>query len=241
MMPCINNPDLTIRESIFLEIGYARAVVKDGFKYGAIRTPDWWTEANGILCVAGGITYNLEQAALNAHPDHYLDRDQLYDLTNDKGEQTSLAENGAYADRVADLQNEMRIYMNALPGEFRELSSEPRETTPGILPGSVTSDEAVLSVPPGAMGIGRGPQRVDDFRVGHASRVNPADTTKRPQPESRADRTGWEENRYESCGGRGVPVGPSAAQCRCIHPPRRNRRSLIEKNVDPHRILARGN
>jgi len=124
VMPAINDTSLTVRRSVYLEVGYARAVVMDGFKYGAIRTPDWWQESDCILALSSGCDYNLEQAAMKAHPNHYLDRDQLYDLTQDKAEQANLAGDSAYADILADLQMELRRYLVNLPSEFRELSDE---------------------------------------------------------------------------------------------------------------------
>ena len=121
MVSILNDPTQTLHESIFLEVGCTRAVIKDNMKYLAFRLPaskqnqDYyhWGKTNGGK--------PLEHAAAAAHP-HYFDEDQLYDIS-DINETVSLANDPAYQATLADLKTEMQRYLCDLPGDFAELKS----------------------------------------------------------------------------------------------------------------------
>jgi hypothetical protein len=48
----------------------------------------------------------------------YYDRDQLYDLSRDPGEQSNLAADPEYADQLKTLKDELRRVLDTLPGTF---------------------------------------------------------------------------------------------------------------------------
>jgi len=117
------------RESVLLEITTERAVVTDdGFKYLAVRYPP-------------EIQQNVDERQLYSHwcvpfdndgahhtygaeEDYpaYFDQDQLYDLTEDPGEQHNLCDDPRYADRLAEMQELLRGYSETLPHEFGEFT-----------------------------------------------------------------------------------------------------------------------
>ncbi len=118
ILPATNNPNVTIRNSAYVEVGFARAVVMDGFKYAAIRTPAWWNWTDGIL--NRGITHALELRAIIAHPKTFWDSDQLYNLETDKSEWNNLVNKKSHAARVRALKAELSKYVNSLPSSFGE-------------------------------------------------------------------------------------------------------------------------
>jgi len=136
------------KTSLYFELGYARAVIKDGFKYIALRYPEYannWTDAEreqelkryndgrrfrDMNIVNEGDASkpfsHLEVvpgggAAENASygmKPGYFDPDQLYDLKNDPEELVNLAKNPLYRAKLLELQKELQSYLNDLPGHF---------------------------------------------------------------------------------------------------------------------------
>jgi arylsulfatase A-like enzyme len=135
------------RESLFFELGYARAVIKGNYKYYAVRYPEYarnWTaeERAAVLDRYNeGRTFrnmpivnrdpdkpfsHLEVIPGGGHAENqsygtkpgYFDPDQLYDLSSDPNEMHNLAADPAYQDTLLDLKAELRKYLENLPGKF---------------------------------------------------------------------------------------------------------------------------
>lgn len=135
------------RTSMYHELGYARAVVKDGFKYYAVRYPKWAEEftfeqrkdtlqkytkfresfgEHGMSDDPKAPYGQLEMvpggggAEHNAYLNHpnFSAKDQLYDLENDPDEKHNLIKDPKYADKLKMLKEELNTYINTLPGKF---------------------------------------------------------------------------------------------------------------------------
>lgn len=143
----LNGKDFEGRTSMYHELGYARAVVKDGFKYYAVRYPKWADELtfeqrkdtlqkytafrksfgeHGMSDNPNAAYGQLEMVpggggaehnAYLSHP-HFTERDQLYDLKNDPKEENNLINNPKYADTLKALKAELNTYIQSLPGNF---------------------------------------------------------------------------------------------------------------------------
>jgi hypothetical protein len=132
---------------MYHELGYARAVVKDGFKYYAVRYPKWATKftpeqrkdtlqkysafrqsfgedaiSTDFMAPYGQLEMvpgggGAEHAAYLSQP-NFTAPDQLYDLINDPEEKHNLINDPKHAKRLKDLQNELNNYTKTLPGKF---------------------------------------------------------------------------------------------------------------------------
>jgi arylsulfatase A len=141
------------RDSLYFELGFVRGVLKDRWKYIALRYPDnianmpradrqealdkfnasqrrrekpVYTEDpmapfSHIQAIPGG--GDAEHASLSQYPAFY-DSDQLYYLPDDKSEQVNLANDPAYAEKLAEMKVELQSYLKSLPGTFGELKPE---------------------------------------------------------------------------------------------------------------------
>jgi len=122
------------RTSVYHELGYSRAVVKDGFKYYAVRYPEWamkktpaerqkmlddytaMRESFGEHAIAtdASLPYGqleltpggggAEHNAYIAKKNVFSDPDQLFDLKNDPNEEHNLINDPKYADKVKELK-----------------------------------------------------------------------------------------------------------------------------------------
>ena len=136
------------RSSVYHELGYARAIVKDGFKYYAVRYPEWamkktpaerkvmleeytkMRESFGEHAIATdpALPYGqLEMVPGGGGAEHnaymnmpnFSDPDQFYDLKNDPEEKHNLINDPKYADKIKELKEELRKkYLDNLPGKF---------------------------------------------------------------------------------------------------------------------------
>jgi len=127
------------RDVLLLEVTYARGVVTRDWKYIALRYPPavreqvdqgepktyaWDGTARRVKV---GNQWNREgdvEIAYGANKDFpgYFDTDQLYDLRNDPYEQTNLASDPVYADRLRTMRGSLKEALKGLPhtfGEFR--------------------------------------------------------------------------------------------------------------------------
>lgn len=136
MVNMLNNPSITQHESVYLEIGFTRAVVKNGFKYLAFRLPDAVQNAENQAYHLGrpDKIMDLELKAEEAHP-YYFDPDQLYDIRSSISDTINLLNSSPSVNPaiIEDLQCELKNYLINIPGLFKDLKSEegayPEECT----------------------------------------------------------------------------------------------------------------
>lgn len=143
----LNGNKIQSRETMYFELGYARAVIKGKYKYLALRYPQWavnytpaqrkaMLEEYGLFRESFGnerITndYMLPYGHLEMYPggggaEHeiygtkpgFFDADQLYDLSTDPNELKNLAKDSAHADILEQMKVELKKYVSKLPGKF---------------------------------------------------------------------------------------------------------------------------
>ena len=145
--PVLEGKEYKGRTSFYHELGYARAVVKDDFKYYAVRYPKWamnltleqrkdtlekytkFRESFGEHAISdnpndpyGQLEMvpgggGAEHNAYMNHP-HFTELDQLYDLKNDPEEKVNLINDPKYAEKLKELKAELKKYIESLPGKF---------------------------------------------------------------------------------------------------------------------------
>lgn len=144
--PLLDGKTAAIRNELFLELGFTRGLIKDGFKYIALRYPENYErfeqapnrEGNkqhspSRIPFSGGksstdshppfghIAGNGNEAkAIERHP-AYWEADQLYELSTDPDEKDNLAESPRHAERLAAMKLALGSYLTNLPGGFGEL------------------------------------------------------------------------------------------------------------------------
>jgi arylsulfatase A-like enzyme len=135
------------RESLYFELGYARAVIKGKYKYYAVRYPDYarnWTseeradaldEYNQGRVFRNAPIVNRDPEKAFSHLEvvpgggqaenesygkkpGYFDPDQLYDLEADPNEMVNLANDPAYSEILDEMKAELQKYLDTLPGKF---------------------------------------------------------------------------------------------------------------------------
>ena len=145
--------DYAERKSMYHELGYARAVTKGKYKYLALNYPDYAKNAtleertkmldayNAKRRSFGGEAINLDPTLPYGHLDLYpggggaesetfgtkpafFDAEQLYDLEADPVENVNLVNDPEYARKLAEMRNELRAYLDQLPGTFGELKEK---------------------------------------------------------------------------------------------------------------------
>ena len=158
LVPVFNGSSAAVRDDVFGEIGYARAVRTKTRKYIAVRyTPDIYTKiASGYLWpeydessqLTGGTIprpYYVDNSGLGAgvamtNPTYFVD-DQLYNLGTDPNENTNI-----YAQEPAtayDLKKRLANYIGGVPNRpFRQFGDSSAEFSPApaaspTAPGSV--------------------------------------------------------------------------------------------------------
>jgi len=143
----LDNENYTERSSTYHELGYARALVKDGFKYYAVRYPKWAMNLNleqrqkmldkhntfkrkynrPIITADPMAPFGhlvmipggelVESPAYNTMPS-YSDPDQFYDLKNDPNETHNLINDPKYANKICELKEELCKQLAKLPGNY---------------------------------------------------------------------------------------------------------------------------
>lgn len=115
-----------IRDTLFTEFGFTRAVTTERWKYLAIRYPANPSAAipgkDGVNAVPGhGFpqVYKMEKAM---HP-AFEDPDQLYDLENDPHETKNLAADPRYAPILADMKQRLAQWLATFERPFGEFLS----------------------------------------------------------------------------------------------------------------------
>ncbi len=146
-MKALEGESINSRESLFFELGYARSVIKDKYKYYAVRYPEYamnWTlderkdklerynrgrELRNMAVVNRDPQKpfsHLELVPGGGQAEHgsygkrpgYFDRDQLYDLETDPGEMVNLASDPGFQIILKEMKDELSTYLEALPGKF---------------------------------------------------------------------------------------------------------------------------
>ena len=146
LVPVFNGSSAAVRDDVFCEIGYARAVRTKTRKYIAVRyTPAIysqiasgyrWPEYNSSSQLTGGtiprpyyINNNgLGAGAASTNPT-YFDDDQIYNLTTDPNEDTNLY--GQDPTTAYSLKKRLADYIGDIPGRpFRQFSNASTEFSP---------------------------------------------------------------------------------------------------------------
>ncbi|MEX0331888.1 MAG: sulfatase [Puniceicoccaceae bacterium] len=146
-LPVLEDETDSIRDSLFFEMGYTRAVLKDGVKYIALRYPpsianmtreqrqaklDWMNNnlrdrgrpvhTEDPMAPFGHLMevpggHDAEQGAVRSYP-HYYEPDQLYDIGLDPNERNNLINDPKYLEKAVDLKRTLQTYLDTLPGDF---------------------------------------------------------------------------------------------------------------------------
>ncbi len=127
LLPMLAGKERAAHDDLYLEIGWTRAVVTSRYKYLAVRVPKDYTvviprdrpEMKKPWHV--GICVPFQVQASRLYPG-YWDRDQLYDLEKDPGEQTNLAGDPAHAEVLAEMKSRLQRHLAAFPHKFAELT-----------------------------------------------------------------------------------------------------------------------
>lgn len=143
----LNGEKASKRESMYFELGYARAVVKGNMKYLALRYPKWamdytpaqrkemlrkyseFRESFGNEKITDDFMLpygHLEMFPGGGGAEHevygkkpgFFDADQLYDLSTDPNEMKNLAKDPAYKKTLEEMKTELKKYTKSLPGKF---------------------------------------------------------------------------------------------------------------------------
>jgi arylsulfatase A-like enzyme len=115
-LPILNASESQWRDSLLMEIGYARGIVTNDWKYISVRYPkDIQLEINAkghqVLGWDGaeGVRYSVDKNFPG-----YFDNDQLYNLESDPDEQKNLAKSPDYKDLLKNMQSLLDEYQKAL-------------------------------------------------------------------------------------------------------------------------------
>jgi arylsulfatase A-like enzyme len=146
LVPVLNGGSTAVRQDLFAEIGYARAVRTKDRKYIEVRYPEEiyaqidsgykWERVEGNHATGEHTeprpyyTNNrqLGSLAANSNPT-YFDDDQLYDLSQDQAEDTNIYDQEPAATEV--LKKRLAEYLQDFPDRpFREFSERPRDHAP---------------------------------------------------------------------------------------------------------------
>lgn len=146
-LPLLNGEPQETGRVLYFELGYARGIRKGNFKYMALRYPEHLenmtpAERKKILAEWNADRHRMHLAIVTEDPTDgfshltaipggghaesistgkytgYYDPDQLYDLSKDPGEQTNLASDPEYKQKLEEMQREMEVILETLPGNF---------------------------------------------------------------------------------------------------------------------------
>ncbi|MDC8003406.1 sulfatase-like hydrolase/transferase [Aureisphaera galaxeae] len=135
------------RAAMYHELGYARAIVKDGFKYYTVRYPESgrdlsYKKRKAILDEYNRFKERNGRPVINTDPNkpfgqlvmvpggdwaeceaytnmpHFFEPDQFYDLTNDPEEKHNLIDDPKYADKIKELKEELKKRVNDLESNY---------------------------------------------------------------------------------------------------------------------------
>ncbi len=155
LMPLLEGKAHELRNSLYFEIGYTRAVCTERWKYLAFRIPpskqlnkeqriklleryaaaklrredqlvkNRPDEPLSHMGYPGG--QNTERGnAIKRYADVYYDADQLFDLQADPGETRNLAKDPAHADTLTRMRELLADHLDGVPGTFAEFKQGAR-------------------------------------------------------------------------------------------------------------------
>ena len=145
----LDGTETKIHDSLYMEMGFSRAILKDDMKYLVLRYPD--SIANMSLKRRKKVLETFQKRMKAKHTPvhnddptkgfshvsaipgggnaelmsikrykHYFDTDQLYDLRNDGKEQNNVVNSPEYKAKLEIMQAELKKYLETLPGSFAE-------------------------------------------------------------------------------------------------------------------------
>lgn len=127
MCPIFYAPEQKIHESLYTEIGNARSVITEEYKYIAIN----WSKDIQEKIDRGltdeeyreiGYISNTGLTQLGKQNSNYFDRDQLFNLQEDVNEEYNLAEDGTYSHVLSEMKSRLQDYIDSFEGRpFRTL------------------------------------------------------------------------------------------------------------------------
>jgi hypothetical protein len=132
---------------MYHELGYARAVVKGKFKFLKLNYPEYAKNAtleertkmlddyNELRRSFGDKAINLDPTLPYGHLELYpggggaekntfgkkpafFESEQLYDLEADPDENINLVNDPEFAEKLSEMRNELKTYLDKLPGQF---------------------------------------------------------------------------------------------------------------------------
>ncbi|MCF8378461.1 MAG: sulfatase-like hydrolase/transferase [Bacteroidales bacterium] len=142
LSPIFNNPKEKIHESLYFELGCARAVMTENYKYVALRyTVDRINKILNIpeddlkekliqelIYLDGHI--GISQRGIIYSPE-YLSPDQLYDISVDPEEKVNLAANPNYQEKLEEMKVVLTEYLSSFQNRpFGEFIPGPNATAP---------------------------------------------------------------------------------------------------------------
>lgn len=146
-LPVLEEDTGKVHESLYFELGYARAVIKGKYKYYAIRYPEYARNMSAQERAKVLEAYNdtrrfRDMEIVNEDPSApfshfdvipgggsaenqsygvkpaYFQLDQLYNLEKDPNEMNNLADDQEYQDVLLKLKAALKQYTDSLPGKF---------------------------------------------------------------------------------------------------------------------------
>lgn len=138
--PLLEGQTDSVRDSVYLELGFSRAVRKGKWKYLALRYTESAVDLGVCYRTEDGIRsrfghmgkindrpaeryYDMILRVERAYP-HYYDEDQLYDLEADPNEQNNLAKDPEFQSVLADMKAELAEHLSTVPGTFGEFNGK---------------------------------------------------------------------------------------------------------------------
>ena len=130
LTPLFKEAEYDLRNSIYMEVTYTRAVVTRDFKYIAVRFPEdiqkLITESNRREFTQEGVRLKpveQDRYRMSGLFPGYFDDDQLYDMKTDSLEQYNLASDPEFKQVLEEMQKELKAYSDDLPYPFGEFKN----------------------------------------------------------------------------------------------------------------------
>ena len=121
LVDLFHSPEQKVRQSLLIELGFARAVVTEQWKYIAIRFPVGVEPATAENTVqVSGLRRPQKKLQVEAYP-HYASADQLFDLTNDPHEQRNLFGLQQHHAISEEMKSHLAQILKTLPHGFGDL------------------------------------------------------------------------------------------------------------------------